>query len=261
MNTKLEYTIIFQPRSGSTLLTHFLSETGVLGFPKETFSDYWVKTIRKKFGINIDNDPMTYIEKMKKQSTTPNGVFGHKISLYQIEKYLNNKFPNYFSNKHIFYITRKSKVYQAVSDYIASETNEWAKIRGIKPKQFPGSVEYNAKKLRAKFLYHCNNELNLRNFINQNDMVLKRTIYYEDLCSDPNLILRRISEDLSIEYRGEKVFTLDNAKYQKQRNSLNDSFAKYFFLDEFELIKKSYEKLKLIDFPTTPFNEGVKLTV
>lgn len=125
------YAIWFSQRTGSTLLSKALESTGIAGNLGEwlTLNDD-ESNLLDKYGLN------SYKELQKKLwqiGTTPNGVFGLKVSIYEpffenildtlkqfptnnIEetnrvKIWQNAFPNC---KHIF-LTRRNKVRLAVS--------------------------------------------------------------------------------------------------------------------------------------------------
>ena len=247
MKTAQEYTIIFQPRCGSTLLTHFLSETNALGIPKESFSDYWVKKIYAEYGISVIDNLNGYLSIIKDLSHTENGIFGHKISLYQIEKYLDGDLFRYFKKNNLYYMTRKNKLYQAVSDFIASETNTWKKIKG-QSNVLNINLKYDRKKIKSKFLYHYDNEVKVISFFQRNKVKPIRTIFYEELCIDPNSIIKQFLDDLSINYNKTLNFSLKSAKYQKQRTTKNDEFVEKFLADENEVVINTYNQLEKIGF-------------
>lgn len=249
-NNKLEYTILFQPRSGSTLLCELLSSTGVLGFPQESFSNNWIEKMLKEKNISVQNDLYTYIEEMKRLHITPNGVYGHKVSVYHIETFFKQKdFFSFYSTENIFYLTRKNKIYQAISDYIASETNEWAKFKNLKEKnEKENNIEYDSLKIKQKFAYHINNELKIKDIIKKKNIQLKRVITYEELCNNTDLIIHYFFRDLGIDQIDKPIISINQTNIQKQRTDINDVFAKRFLSEEIDFIEKKMNLLKDIDY-------------
>ncbi len=245
-NKNIEYTIFFQPRSGSTLLCEFLEDTGVCGIPKETFSNYWLEQLKDEISINAKNNTAEYIREMKKRFTSPNGVYGHKIALYHIDSFLERaNFSDYYSSSYLFYITRKDKVYQSISDYIAMETQQWAKMKNSDThKDLEFEVIYNKEKIKNKFSYHINNEMEMDSFFKSNNLNIRKVISYEELCKNPNEIIRGIASELGVSYSEKLMFTLDGANLQKQSTIINKDFAERFIIEEKNYINEQYKKLE-----------------
>jgi hypothetical protein len=132
----LSYLICSTMRSGSTLLTDGLIETGVAGRPLEFFDKQhhgqWINVLQS----TSDAD---FFAKVLKYGTSGNGVFGAKVHWVQIKNmakiidrpdaflpdgthdYLKDVFPNL----HYIHLYREDTVRQAVSLFKAINTQKW----------------------------------------------------------------------------------------------------------------------------------------
>lgn len=121
-----KYCIASTPRSGSTLLSRMLFATGMAGNPKE-----YLNPLLMQAWSRVNNKPLLlhdYLDDIKSKRTSINGIFGMKVHWRHLEKLREKKVPiqdihlimNEF-DKYIF-ISRKDKISQAISYYIASST-------------------------------------------------------------------------------------------------------------------------------------------
>lgn len=120
------YLVCATPRSGSTLLCEALRNTSVAGRPDEYFAPENVVRLSQMWGVSSG-----YFERVLEHGTTPNGVFGTKMMISQldhfageVQKSRRNVDPDIpiqellisvFPNLHYIWITRRDKVRQAVS--------------------------------------------------------------------------------------------------------------------------------------------------
>lgn len=122
-----KYCIASTPRSGSTLISKMLLSTGLAGAPKEYLSTLliqaWLRQRENKKNLNLDY----YIRDLHARRTSPNGVFGMKIHWRQIEE-MAKKISFAAIGPHLndidkfIFISRKDKISQAISYYIANNT-------------------------------------------------------------------------------------------------------------------------------------------
>ncbi len=131
------YFICFTVRSGSTLLSQLLADTGIAGRPKERF--YHNITPEAPRGDTIP-DYRAYVERVLAADTTPNGVFGSKVGggywndfvrrLRSIDGCadlpLRGALHRFFPDLHYLHLTRRNKVRQAVSHWLAIQTDRWS---------------------------------------------------------------------------------------------------------------------------------------
>ncbi|MBT9317724.1 Stf0 family sulfotransferase [Leptothoe spongobia] len=137
MLKKKSYIICTTPRCGSSLLCELLSNTGILGYPKEletqdnelVWRDYYKFPHYKAY---LDEYPVL--------CTSSNGITGVKLMWMQLEKLIKKlratpeyawyKMPNllnqYLPNCHYIYLRRHDKLRQAVSFSKAIQTGVWS---------------------------------------------------------------------------------------------------------------------------------------
>ena len=133
------YFICFTVRSGSTLLSQLLADTGIAGQPKEHFYH----------NIAPDNprgdcipDYRGYLERVLSADTTTNGVFGSKVGggywndfvrrLRAIDGIadlpLKSVLDHLFPDLRYLHLTRRNKVRQAVSHWRAIQSGRWSSL-------------------------------------------------------------------------------------------------------------------------------------
>lgn len=133
---KTTYFICFGTRTGSTLLCELLTSTGLAGQPGEHF----LHNIgpHNPMGDDIP-DYKAHVQRNIANNTTPNGVYGAKISgaiwhdfmrrLHSIDGYAETPLPDIlndlFPNLHYIWLTRRNKVRQAVSHWMAIQSGRW----------------------------------------------------------------------------------------------------------------------------------------
>jgi LPS sulfotransferase NodH len=130
----LSYLICATPRSGSNYLCEVLRSTGNAGHPDDYFWNppYWWE----RWGTS---DFPSYVRRILEEGTTPNGVFGSKMmwdylgdllpqlaALFDVEDaapadVLKAAFPDL----RYIWLTRRDKVRQGISYYLAMETGIW----------------------------------------------------------------------------------------------------------------------------------------
>jgi LPS sulfotransferase NodH len=138
MKPSISYMVCGTPRCGSTLLCEALKITGIAGFPDEYFFWDFEPRYYKAWDVSSYEE---YLNKAIELSTTPNGVMGVKIMMIYFRDVVRKlrELPEYkgrqittpelmasvFPNLHYIWITRRNKVRQAVSWWIAHQTGIW----------------------------------------------------------------------------------------------------------------------------------------
>ncbi|MDF2960986.1 MAG: hypothetical protein K0S39_2721 [Paenibacillus sp.] len=183
MKPKSSYTIWFSQRTGSSLLFKGLESTGVAGHPWE-----WL----------TEPDPLQFsmkdIQSMWQQGTTPNGVFGLKISPYNLDSWIRS-FRDHFQLgnevtrpkvweevfpecKHI-YMTRRNKIRLAVSWWRAIVSGEWHRRHGSKPDRRDFEDQYNYDAINQLLAECVFREACMEAFFAE-ERIVPMTIVYED---------------------------------------------------------------------------------
>lgn len=133
---RLSYLVCATARSGSSLLCEALAGSGLAGHPSELFA----ATTRSLLGGLSDTpDLPDYIAELLRRLATPNGVFGAKVKLDDLEVLLeglrdeggalgrsaHDVLAAAFPGLRCVWITRRDKVRQAVSWERAVQTDVW----------------------------------------------------------------------------------------------------------------------------------------
>src|SRR5262245_55098655 len=97
MQPHISYLICSTARTGSLLLAEALQHTGIAGRPREYFAPKLQQTWSERWGILGTSNYADFLDKAIAAGTTPNGVFGARISGHQLESFLLRlqQLPNY----------------------------------------------------------------------------------------------------------------------------------------------------------------------
>ncbi len=127
-STLRTYIICTTARSGSNLVCDYLFRTGRLGRPTETFNPQIVVNgaFGKRYEASQPVELSAYIEWAKENFATRNGVLGIKM-LWEDLEYLGGSasLSHVLAQAQLFRLTRRRKLAQAVSYYLAVETGQW----------------------------------------------------------------------------------------------------------------------------------------
>lgn len=118
------YVLCFVERSGSTMLSDLMKNTGVLGIPDEFVNP------RGPMYYNLIKWPSVdlpqYFAKARKACSTPNGVFGMKTIYADFEPLIKTRMiGRLLGAPRFIFLTRKDVVLQAISSYIARHRGLW----------------------------------------------------------------------------------------------------------------------------------------
>jgi len=143
------YFVFSQQRTGSTLLTEALVETGRAGVPTEYFNPDMGKAIWERIAGDRPWVIPPYIEFLEKHRTTANGVFGFKTHLSQFDWAIKDpkrqqRFLENYDRAILSY--RRDKLAQAVSFRRAMAGGPWfvsreRERRPTKPEELELDVE------------------------------------------------------------------------------------------------------------------------
>lgn len=116
------YLIAMTPRSGSTLLCDLLSNTGLAGKPNEFLNPNYI--IQRLPKYSDKNSLAEVFSKSIDYTMSKNKIFGIKASYYQAEPFIeSNLFDKLLPNIKIINLFRRNILKQAISLFIAAETN------------------------------------------------------------------------------------------------------------------------------------------
>lgn len=226
--TRKFYVICTTPRSGSNLLCDLLSSSGVMGKSREFLNPTGsILPISKKANL-IDRESRInindYIQYIINNFSSANNCFGIKVFFEQIKPLVQLKeIQQFLQQCKYVWLVRQDIIAQAVSMYIADETDTWKSF--VKEKKSRNLVEYNEEKI-ARWVERLKKQnLNWADFFLVNRIEYLK-VTYEDIVINHNQICHDICRFCGIEYHDR--FSLENVRYQKQGDDLNEKFTEMF---------------------------------
>ena len=227
------FIVLSTPRSGSTLLTSALYETGLAGAPFEYFHENVLRFSGnpERFSGGLKN----YFAEIESRRTSPNGYFGMKLSFGQYEN-LFGKNPttaefgfNFLrSFKKIILIFRRDKTLQAISSLLARQNQIWS-ISNVDEKpdlkyKFDFDDIEAVSKLITGHLVEDNSWRRILAFLKKDYI----EISYEDLSEGLERELNKTIDYLGIDYKIPDQFNAPTIKTTdiKITNELKDRYRK-----------------------------------
>lgn len=237
--TKKTYIIFSSGRTGTTWLALGLYKLG-LGIPLEYFNI----TQRKGFSERI-NVPYTfhdeesfvsYIQDILSLRTTPNGVFGASIHIYQwmtlFQKmpymlkgqarvdFLIQKLQDSFPNPHFVFLYRQDLLMQAISMVIARQTDSWSSaLDELKEPKY----DYNQIKNTLERVVHG---VGLCKYFQETITAPQCTFLYEDLEHNYDDMIHQVVEMLDVHIDISPDISKQTIK--KQRTNRNQMWKERF---------------------------------
>ena len=236
------YIIATTQRSGSTLLSDLLLQTGICGQPGEYLTDSFVARnddLLKFCGNNPINKKLkSYVNHISSCYHSNNDISGLKVTWDQVLKIchdlqipfhwrncLKNSFKYYFGSPKIIFLRRANIVSQAISKYLAFQTNKW---HSWDKENQDAQIEFSSTSIISII-----NEINSHNegwlnlFESCNSQFIN--VFYEELCLSPLDIIKNV-----IEFIHEDNVTLKNvpSKSIKPVNSVLKSEFESKFMKE-----------------------------
>ena len=226
-------------RTGSSWLTIGMYKVG-LGIPMEYFHLEKMENMYKRWKNTSDfaftEDTLAeYINLLYTNRTTKNGVWSSKIhinqwralykKIYSTEDVMQlcTDLKEKFINPHFVFLYREDILLQAISFYIAIETNSWSSEYAEK-----NTVEYNFASLKS-LLVEVVTQVQRCRLIQQNMDAPKIELHYEELERNYNGSLQKVADLL-----GEKIEITDEIEFsgiQKQGTERNLRWKKRFLAD------------------------------
>ena len=210
------YIICTNPRSGSWLLSEGLTATSIAGNPREWFNIQQEQATRAQWRIDNQTDLTFegYLKAVQQKGMTSNGVWGVKLHHFQLAD-LPNRFPvrsgwsdlapsdllsKMFPDAKYVWLTRRDKVRQAISLYLAYQTDQWWSIGGSRVQQEQGSandVPFDPDAIAAFHALLEQNERNWQAFF-ESSRIMPLVIEYEHLAADYAGTIRKVLHWLGI---------------------------------------------------------------
>ena len=232
---KKTYAICTTARSGSNLLCDLLNSSKMMGNPKEILNvDSMLRPFCERHHLFQDDSQIAmndYLNFAIDKLSSKNNTFGMKVLFDQLEPFLDlQAVRQLLQTSQLIWLVRRDVVAQAVSMYIARVTNEWTAMNETENQERENKnrrteVQYDREKIGQFVKYLTQQNFNWLNFfaINQVDYL---QVYYEDLLINPDLVCQNICKFCGVE--PEEKFSLNNARFKKQGNELNERLAATF---------------------------------
>lgn len=221
----LNFLLAFTGRSGSTMLCSLLKQTGVLGQPDEYTNP------RGPMQMYLSRLPahnfIEYVDLLRRQYVSPNGVFGMKSSYLDYEPMLTAGLVGKCLDPIKFiYLTRVDLVLQAISFVKAKQTNIWH--------NYLDSASGIQQKGRMDLFYDENAILQeIDGLITQQHQwerffslysIIPLRITYEDILEDAEALIGKIADFLGVS--SVPRISLEMATTQKLGDSLSLDWAR-----------------------------------
>lgn len=211
-SSKPLYILAFTNRSGSNLLADYLRQTGRFrGFGEGLNWDEIRRSLETRPAASFPD----YIARLAGPLDEP-GIWGIKASWDQIIMLQRANILSMFSGVQIIHSVRRDLLGQAVSHWIAHQTNQWTsahKESGIKPDFSLESVEQ-----ILMDIVRSNTYIDL---IARTLGIPRHVVVYERLQDDPAAEISRLAESVSIDLGTWQPRT---PRISQQRNETNESF-------------------------------------
>lgn len=232
MPASKSYFICFTVRSGSTVLCELLARTNIAGKPQEPF---YHNVVPDNLQGDIIPDYAAYIEQLKTDTSTANGVFGAKIgggywydfarrvraidesSTQPLKQILEQHFPDL----RYIWLTRRNKVRQAVSHWMAIQSGRWESYNEISnpnPEYKFESIDYLVQELVIR-------EAVWAEYFTQHQIV-PHMIVYEDFVQQKEATIRGIFDFLEIDLPAS--YTLPDSMHKPTANALSEEWVQRY---------------------------------
>lgn len=239
MKPTLSYTIWFSQRTGSTLLCKALETTGIAGKPNEWLYNPGEQNLLSQYDLNNYADLQAHLWRL---GSTPNGVFGVKLSVH--EPYFSDildtlrQFPGcpqvvypratiwhhaFPNGRHIF-MTRRNKVRLAVSWWKAIHTQEWHRDLGTIAEKPDLSDAYSFEAIDHLFNESSMREAGTQAFFSEAGIV-PLTIVYEDFIQAYEKTIRQILRFLELE---SDVVEVSLPNYTKLADEISEEWVQRY---------------------------------
>lgn len=196
------YMLATMPRSGSTLCSIRLWQSGQLGSPMEYLNFHMAAGLLDRLGYEMGEGGrpknaaqlLSYWENLQKLRTSPNSVFGCKMFVCNLTTLL-NRYPEFLSKlapTHVIYLTRMDLVRQAISYYRAQCTSAW--FGGVRISRVP---DYDFNQIQSCLVSICS-QMAVWEKLFATWGVTPLRVCYEQLCRRPRQVVGAIKAHLGI---------------------------------------------------------------
>jgi trehalose 2-sulfotransferase len=238
------YLICTNPRSGSWLLSEGLASTSIAGNAREWFNSVEEQQWRARWRMNHSSDGTyaSYLNYVRAQSTTPNGVSGVKLHYYQFvdlpgklwaakndqELKTAALMAAVFPNIKYLWLTRRDKARQAISYQLACQTGIWwviddGKLNNIETGTLQTVFDPHAIACLEQVLVE--NDRQWQSYFQSNN-IAPLILYYEDLLADYPASIRRVLRWLEVPES--TIALISSPRLRKQANGVNAAWGERY---------------------------------
>jgi LPS sulfotransferase NodH len=184
------------PRAGSGLLSEALRNTGLVGQSDDFFEAGRVRTLAERWG---EHTPDRYLERALEEGSTPNGVFGGRLSLGGLLtlRQMLAAAPRALPPTRYVWIVRRDRLRQAISWVRAEQSGTWAHLAG-EPVLAVGRPRFDARAITRRLAEIESQEAAWRAWFDAAGATPVR-VAYEDLAADYEGTACRVARALAID--------------------------------------------------------------
>jgi LPS sulfotransferase NodH len=229
----ISYIIASVQRSGTHLFCSILRSTGVAGRPGEHFFCKRTETWEERWG---SPSRAAYVERMLRQGSTPNGVFGFVAMWTYFERIIDmlHEIPAYhhldrsqvldtvFNQPKYIWMRRRNRVQQAVSWAIASQTKVWSKKPGEAMRQSQEPLQFDFKLIDRRYDQIIIEEQNWQNYFREN-RIEPLVLFYEDVTVSNHATAERVLKFLGVPILA--GFDITSLTVEKQATEISEQWA------------------------------------
>jgi LPS sulfotransferase NodH len=228
--TGVRYIVCATPRSGSNLLCDLLESCGAMGRPREFLNvPAFVAPYAEKHELTAaegDLEFNRYLDHIVANFSSHSGVFGMKTHFDQLEPYLRLPAARELLTDDVRFVwlLRKDVAAQAVSMYIAQQTDEWTSWDEDRRSADTERVSREAITFDEERIRRALREIQRQNSrwlelfaVNQFDFHIAT---YEDLLADPQAVCASICHLCGVEV--DHRFAVEESRFTRQGDELNE---------------------------------------
>jgi trehalose 2-sulfotransferase len=253
MNIRTSYIIASVQRSGTHLLCTLLRSSGVAGLPAEHFLAKPGETWERRWKAP---SRMAYVERMLRENTTPNGVFGTVVMWSYFERMLEmlRDIPEYkdlnradlvaavLHKPKYIWLRRRNRVEQAVSWEIACQTGVWAQKTGEKTRP-RGAPKFDFKVIDEWCNRIAEHETAWANYFRENQ-IEPLTLFYEDVVASNHGAMEGVLQFLQVPLPADVKIVASGL--EKQANELSQQWTVAYLQRKSHAVGKPAQILRRI---------------
>lgn len=236
--------ICFTPRSGSSLLTELVAQTGLLGRAGEYLNPAFIPNILK---VSPASNPLEYLVRILNHTKSENEVSSIEVTWFHLTLFFKSLAINPMLHRmpwpldissHFIYLNRENFVAQAISLYKATETGLFHTTQLGQEQQnteYP-KLHFDGEKIKHWCEHLLQQEFGFEKWFSAHGIHPLR-IRYEDFIQNKKLSLTLIGDHVGVNVRDRLMLNDENkSEHRKLSDNLNLDFEKRFVADYNEFV-------------------------